>query len=347
MKKPEAVILPAKLDNVRVQPDRFGIRDESTVTRIKQGNGQRSTISPQALAMKNNQPPDFVKQLSRSRFYQDYKQAFGTATKLPLELSSIDMGREVHRFQSKYANPFCAILARTSKICDACLKVQRKLASANISDTQTVRCFAGLTVTSVPVKLEERVIAFLQTGQVFLRTPTATRFQKIASQLIRWGMKVNLVRLKAAYFHSRVVSPGLYRATVRLLEFFAEHLALIANQVVLQQRNRDSPMIERAKDYVASHQSDPIKLEQVARALNVSTFHFCRRFKQTTGLTFVEYLSRVRIEKAKVLLHNNNLRVSEIAYEVGFQTIAHFNRIFRKLVGHSPTEFRSTLAEIR
>jgi AraC-like DNA-binding protein/ligand-binding sensor protein len=347
MEKLGAIILPTKFENVRVQTDRFGIRDESTVTRVKQTNGQRSTISPQAVAMKNNLPLDFVKQLSRSRFYQDYEQAFGKTTKLPLELSSIDMGPEVHRFRSEYASPFCAILARTSKICDACLKVQRKLTSANISDTQTMRCFAGLTVTSVPVKLEERVIAFLQTGQVFLRTPSAKRFQKIASQLIRWGVKVNLLRLQVAYFRSRVVSPSLYQATVRLLEFFAEHLALIANQVVLQQRNRDSPMIERAKDYVAIHQSDPIKLEQVARALNVSTFYFCRRFKQTTGLTFVEYLNRVRIEKAKVLLHNNNLRVSEIAYEAGFQTIAHFNRIFRKLVGHSPTEFRSTLAEIR
>jgi AraC-like DNA-binding protein len=199
----------------------------------------------------------------------------------------------------------------------------------------------------VPVKLEERVIAFLQTGQVFLRTPTAKRFQQITAQLMRWGMKLNFARLKDAYFDSRVVSPGLYRAGVRLLEIFAEHLASIANQIVLQQGNGDSLMTRRAKNYVASHQSDPIKLEEIARALNVSRFHFCRSFKQTIGLTFVEYLSRVRIEKAKVLLHNHNLRVSEIAYEVGFQTITHFNRIFRKLVGCSPTEYRSNLAKIR
>jgi AraC-like DNA-binding protein/ligand-binding sensor protein len=297
--------------------------------------------------MNKIEPADFAQQLSRSRIYQDYEQAFGRTTKLRLELSSIDMGREIHRVRSKYANPFCAILARTSKICGACLEVQRKLSGANTSDTQTVTCFAGLTTTSVPVKLEERVIAFLQTGQVFLRTPSAKRFKKIATQLISWGMKVNLARLENAYFHSRVVSPGLYRAIVRLLEIFAEHLALIANQIALQQANVDSPIVGRAKDYLASHQSEPIKLEQIARALNMSKFHFCRVFKQTTDLTFVEYLNRVRIEKAKILLHNNNLRVSEIAYDVGFQTITHFNRIFRKLVGHSPTEFRSGLAEIR
>jgi AraC-like DNA-binding protein len=195
------------------------------------------------------------------------------------------------------------------------------------------------------VKLEERVIAFLQTGQVFLRTPTARRFKKIATQLIGCGMKVNFARLENAYLHSRVVSPDQYHAIVRLLEIFAEHLALIANQIGLQQRRGDPRMITGAKDYVASHQSDPITLEEIARALNVSTFHFCRKFKQTTGLTFVEYLNRVRIEKAKILLHNKNLHITDIAYEVGFQSLTHFNRIFRKLVGHSPTQYRSTVIE--
>lgn len=295
----------------------------------------------------NDAPADLVQELSQSRIYEAYEQAFEKTTKLPLDLWSIDMWQEVRHVRSKYANPFCAILARTSKICGACLEVQSKLSGANTSDTQTVTCFAGLTNTSVPVKLEERVVAFLQTGQVFLRTPSAKRFKKIATQLISWGMKVNLARLENAYFHSRVVSPDQYHAIVRLLEIFAEHLALIANQIGLQKRMGDPPMITGAKDYVASHQSDPIKLEEIARALNVSTFHFCRKFKQATGLTFVEYLSRVRIEKAKILLHNKNLHITEIAYEVGFQSLTHFNRIFRKLVAHSPTEYRSTVIETR
>jgi AraC-like DNA-binding protein/ligand-binding sensor protein len=306
MKKIEGAILPAKLDVVRKH--------------------------------------DFLQQLSRSRIYQDYEQAFGKTTKLPLGISSIHVPWTIHRVGSKFTNPFCAILARTSNNCGACLELQRKLTGANISDTQTVRCFAGLTNTRVPVKLEERVITFLQTGQVFLRAPSTQRFKKIATQLISGGRRIDLARLENAYFDSQVVSPGLYHAAVRLLEIFAEHLGLIANEIALQQGNGDSLVIRRAKDYVASHQSDPIKLRQIARALNISTFHFCRTFKQGTGLTFVEYLSRVRIEKAKSLLHKNDLRVSEIAYDVGFQSITHFNRIFRKLVGHSPTEFRSRLA---
>jgi AraC-like DNA-binding protein/ligand-binding sensor protein len=290
---------------------------------------------------------DVAQQLSRSRIYQDYEHAFGKTMELPLELSSIDVPWSVCGIKSDYTNSFCAMLARTNKNCGACLELQRRLTGSNISDTQTVRCFAGLTNTSVPVKVEERVMAFLQTGQVFLRTPSGQRFKKIATQLLRCGMKINLTRLEKAYFHTRVISPSQYRAIVRLLEIFAEHLGLAANQIVLRQTNGDSLIVRRAKDYVARHQSDPISLSEICRTLNVSTFHFCRTFKRTTGLTFVEYLSRVRIEKAKSLLYKSDLRVGEIAYEVGFQSITDFNRVFRKLVGYSPTVFRSRLNDIR
>ena len=62
-----------------------------------------------------------------------------------------------------------------------------------------------------------------------------------------------------------------------------------------------------------------------------------------TGINFTEYVSRLRTEKAKNLLLNPNLRVSEIAYEVGFQSLTHFNRVFKKVVGESPTEYRGHL----
>jgi AraC-like DNA-binding protein len=59
-------------------------------------------------------------------------------------------------------------------------------------------------------------------------------------------------------------------------------------------------------------------------------------------LTFTDYLSRVRVAKAKTLLLNPHLRISEIAYDVGFQSLTHFNRMFRKIVGESPSYYRET-----
>jgi transcriptional regulator GlxA family with amidase domain len=66
-------------------------------------------------------------------------------------------------------------------------------------------------------------------------------------------------------------------------------------------------------------------------------------FKRATGVTFTNFVSRVRIERSRNLLINPQLRVSEIAFEVGFQSLTHFNRIFQKLLGHSPTEYRQKL----
>jgi AraC-like DNA-binding protein len=74
--------------------------------------------------------------------------------------------------------------------------------------------------------------------------------------------------------------------------------------------------------------------------VNTSSFYFCKLFKKATGLNFTDYVSRVRIEKAKNLLLNPNLRISEIAFEVGFQSLTHFNRVFKKIIGQSPTQYR-------
>jgi AraC-like DNA-binding protein len=75
----------------------------------------------------------------------------------------------------------------------------------------------------------------------------------------------------------------------------------------------------------------------------MSTFYFCKTFKKATGLTFTEYLSRVRVENASELLANPNVRVSEVAYQSGFQSLTNFNRTFHRLRGESPTEYRAAL----
>ena len=81
----------------------------------------------------------------------------------------------------------------------------------------------------------------------------------------------------------------------------------------------------------------------IPAAVNTSLFHFCKLFKKATGFNFTEHVSRVRVEKSKTLLLNPNLRVSEIAFEAGFQSLTHFNRIFKNMVGQSPTNFRRRL----
>ena len=291
-------------------------------------------------AMTKNPEERLLAQLSRSKIYQDYERAFSEATQMPLSLRPVDIWNTAHRGK-KFENPFCALIAQSGRSCAACLDVQHQVTVGE--GARTLSCFAGLSDSAVPVHLGLKTIGYLQTGQVLLRAPNKAQFQRIARQLLDWGATIDTEQLEEAYFQTHVLTTSQYQAMVKLLEIFAQHLSALSNQIALQEANAEPPIIHRAKEFIEKHKSVPLSLSEVARALNVSTFYFCKLFKKATGINFTEYLSRVRIEKAKNLLLNPNLRVSEIAYEVGFQSLTHFNRVFLRIVGRSPTAYRDAL----
>jgi AraC-like DNA-binding protein/ligand-binding sensor protein len=288
-----------------------------------------------------NRAADLVQRISKSDTYKDYERAFSDATRLPLSLRSTEIWRLALEGK-RHQNPFCALLAKSNRTCSACLQVQKEIQDVPGQGTKTVTCFAGLSDTAVPVKVGEKVIGYLQTGQVALRKPNEVQFNRITQQVIDWGVNVDLTQLKDAYYHSYTLAPQQYTAMVKLLEIFASHISTLANEIVVQEDEAESPMIRRARAYILANQADPIDLDKVALAMHVSTFYFCKMFKKATGLTFTDYLSRVRVEKAKTLLLNPHHRISEIAYDVGFQSLTHFNRMFRKIAGESPTVYRES-----
>ena len=285
---------------------------------------------------------EIVRQLSKSQIFLDYESAFNSATHLPLAFRPHEIWQHALRGK-KHENPFCALMAKSSRSCAACLEVQQHLVEGEPGESASVMCFAGLCDTAVPVSVGNNIVGFLQTGQVALRKPTEAGFSRIAQQLLTWGVKVDLNQLQDAYFHGKVLSKDQYQAMVRLLEIFAKHLSVMANQILVEQQNEEPPMITRAKRFIGEHQADSISLDQIAKTLKVSTFYFCKMFKKATGLTFTDYLSRTRVERAKNLLLNPNVRVSEVAYDCGFISLTHFNRVFKKVVGKSPTFYRNTL----
>jgi AraC-like DNA-binding protein/ligand-binding sensor protein len=284
----------------------------------------------------------FIESLSRSQIYQDYERAFSKTTGLPLTLRPVEPWHLVHKGK-KYENPFCALMGESNKTCSACLETQQKIAAAAGQGPRTVKCFAGLCDTGVPVSVGDEVVGFLQTGQILLQKPSKKKFNRTASDLVNWGLKVDLRKLEEAYFQTRVLTAKQYESLIHLLTIFAQHLALVSNQLMVRHENSEPPAITRAKKFIEEHQADEISLGDVAGAVNTSTFYFCKMFKKSTGINFTEYLARVRVEKAKNLLLNPNLRISEVAFAAGFQSLSHFNRVFRRIAGQSPTRYREKL----
>jgi AraC-like DNA-binding protein len=283
-----------------------------------------------------------IDKITSTQLYRDYERAFTEATHLPLNFQPVDAWQLSQRGR-KNESPFCAIIASHNPSCAKCLQQQQKLMDTADETTKSVLCFAGLCESAVPVKLGNDIIGFLRTGQVALEKPSKTRFSRVSKTLMSWGVRTDLKSAADAYFHTRVLSKSEYNAMLRLLEVFARHLSMAAEQITIQQNNAEPPSIRRAKEFIQEHTTDEITLLDVARKVNMSTFYFCKMFKKATGVTFTEYLSMVRIAKAKSLLLNPNLRISEVAFEVGFQSLTHFNRVFRKTVGRSPTQYRQQL----
>lgn len=257
---------------------------------------------------------ELVDQLKRSQIYRDYEQAFRDTTGLPLNLRPIEAFDLPHH-DDPNENPFCALMAQSNHTCAACLQLQRKVEEQAQMEPKTLKCFAGLCDSAVPIRVGENLVAFLQTGQILLHKPDEEQFAKTTRQILKWGTDVDLKKLEEAYFQTRVVTKRQYESIVRLLTIFAQHLATLSNQLAVREENAESPTISRARAFISENHSDDLSLDEVARAVNMSAFYFCKMFKKATGMTFTDYLARVRVEKVKNLLLNPHKRISEAAFE--------------------------------
>jgi AraC-like DNA-binding protein len=283
--------------------------------------------------------------LRNSDLVQSYEHAYNETTGLPLTLRPVESWKLP--FHGKRGeNAFCALMAGTSHTCASCLRVQEKLSHAAMNGPFTVTCDFGLSEMAVPVKLGVRTIGFLQTGQMARHEPSDAQISRIAARLEDYGMNGHLAEAREAYVHTPVVGPRKIESMSNLLSIFADHLSMKSNQIAVYQSNAEPPVIVRAKQFIEEHHKEDLSLGQVAKSVNTSIFYFCKLFRKVTGITFTEHIARTRVEKAKNFLLNRNLRVSEIAYEVGFRSLTHFNRMFKSIVGESPSEFRNHLPSV-
>ena len=100
--------------------------------------------------------------------------------------------------------------------------------------------------------------------------------------------------------------------------------------------------IWKARKFIEEYSTEELSLSKVAKAANISRNHLSEKFKQVTGTNFVEYVAHTRFEKACELLRDVDLRISEIAFAVGFQSLSQFNRVFKKFSAKSPSAYRAS-----
>ena len=285
--------------------------------------------------------------VSQSETFADYRTAFEQATSMPLWMEPpVEPGcgapAATPGCPSEKINPFCQKIFWTEPPCHACVDAHSLLVAAPGEKASTIKCFAGLQVTAVPVWLGPRVLGYLRTGQVFSEGSSPRDFDSVAAVLRKEEgyRERDLEPLRALFLDSPSIGEDQYAGLVRLLVFFAEQLSALAERLLRTGQNDQPEAVKKACAHMRRHFDREITLDELSRAAGVSAHHLCAVFKEATGVTMIEYLNRERILQAKKRLLSRYARISEVALDVGFGSLSQFNRCFAKYAGESPTEYR-------
>ena len=134
---------------------------------------------------------------------------------------------------------------------------------------------------------------------------------------------------------------ALNKIAVRIEEE-KEKFNLINRNQIISAGSKYNDIVAKAQEYIQKNYHDEsISLHSIAKEVNVSPNHLSAIFSQETGETFINYVTRIRLEHAKILLKTANIRTSEVGYEVGYNDTHYFSHVFKKNVGMTPKEYRN------
>lgn len=154
-----------------------------------------------------------------------------------------------------------------------------------------------------------------------------------------------LKEMEKEYANRKIGYQEVFRG--KLLEILILTMRKVVEQYgdVPIEKLTDSGIIREAIHYFKANYQDKSLLSAFCEKHHYSLQYISRRFKEETGLTTLEYLQKIRIEKACALLAGSKHTIREVAHQTGYDDIKFFNRVFRKLVGMTPSEYRKQSSE--
>ena len=265
--------------------------------------------------------------------------AFQQATGIGLRLSAApadpaEFGQQLH--------PTCALINRGNEPCKICRETHRHLRSTACGSghLERVTCHLGLTNFALSLEIPGERRWLVEGGRFLERSPASGRHGQIRTHLRSLGM--DAVAIESVY-HTLIrgvpIQPERLSSSLALLESVCRQMERDLPQAL--PRDHANPAVAKALKYINLHLKEKLPVSRVARHVHLSDDHFSRLFKRKTGETFTGYVHRMRIASACRMLRNTALPVTDIAFESGFESIPHFNRLFRRLVGRSPSAFRN------
>ena len=154
---------------------------------------------------------------------------------------------------------------------------------------------------------------------------------KYAQQALRFGAKEYLLK------------PGRAADILKCLNRLVDDSLGLEEPCVQEEENGTNQLVKRAKEYIAEHYMENITLSDTAEILGITGGYLSTLFQKSLQCGFIDYLNRVRIERACCYLEQNYFKTYEIAYKVGFRDEKYFSKVFKKVMGMSPKEYRMSV----
>lgn len=283
-------------------------------------------------------------ELIESATVRKQQAAFSCTTGLTLTLVPATTGvsgSEAARVSGLFCVDGC-LGGRSGEVCQRMLAGAERRA-AQKSEPRQFRCPTGLLKIIVPVFVGGQHVGNLLAGPFSQQRLDKETLRRLTRRLRQWGLEKRAAALRASWRYSPLLTDERGQSVATLLELFAQYLSERGNQVLTHEPEQSSPLRRKIEAYLAE-KNGSVSTKELARRVHLSPCYFSKLFKKQTGLTFTEYRRRARVEKVKRLLLNPFRRVSEVAFEAGFESIPYFNRVFRRSLGCSPSEYRAAVA---
>ena len=291
--------------------------------------------------MKNSDHPEIKawRQLVASPTVREQQVAFTCATGVPLTLSP----GSAHALAE---GTFCVKGCLGGHSGEACRDKLLRAEKRAVTRLQPVQysCPSGLVKILVPVFLGGRHAGMLLAGPMAVHALDAARLDQLTQRLEKAGLGGRVEQLQTTWRYTPQLSSAKCRAAETLLRMFGKYLEEAGRHFLQTETIPSSPLLKKIEAFLAGCQDGQVSLKAVAASVNLSPCHFCAVFKKQTGLTFSRYRVRQRLAKACDLLADPGRRISDVAFESGFESIPYFNRAFRSQMGCSPSEYRQRLA---
>jgi AraC-like DNA-binding protein len=240
-------------------------------------------------------------------------------------------------------NPICRLIRSNSvglRRCLAC-NLRHDSLAAKSGTTQLYACHVGFRDIAVPIFASGRHVATIFSGQVLAEPKSPAAFRRLRKRLA-W-LKVPEHDLRAAYDHAIYLPRKQFASVMRLLELFARQLCESAQRIRDLEAKLERVEVRRGREFVESRFRDAsLCLNDAARHACLAPTHFSHVFRQTTGTSFTRFVQARRVAEAKKQLMDTRKSITDICFACGFNSLTHFNRVFRAFEHCSPRQYRES-----